>query len=80
MSDKKIDAILEELGHIKSAIGNLASHQEAMAIEIGAINTRLGQMETTINKVAIKVGVPGLPASDSAGRVGSLAMAASPQG
>ena len=61
---------------VLTALDNLAAHQEAMFIEIGAINTRLGQMETTINKIAIKVGVPGLPASDSAGRVGSFPLAA----
>ena len=73
---QKLDAILERIERVETRIGNLSTHQEAMTIEIGAINTRLGQMETTINKVAITVGVPGLPASDSAGRVGSLPLAA----
>lgn len=73
--------ILDRLDGLDTKVDNLAHHQEAMAVEIAAVNTRLGQMETTINKVAITVGVPGLPASDSAGRVGILPLvAAGPQG
>ena len=74
--DYMAEIIVSALKPLDEKLDNLGKQISDVEVEVGAINTRLGQMETTINRTAAKVGVPGLPASDSAGRTSTLPLAA----
>ena len=49
-------------------IDNLTTLQEETMVEVGAVKTRLGDVESTVNRIASKVGVASIPAMGGSGR------------
>ena len=54
-------------------IDNLTRLQEETLLEVGEVKTRLGRVETAVNRAASEVGVPGVPAIGGSTSVAAMA-------
>jgi hypothetical protein len=58
---QKLDAILARLDDLTTWQENLSHHVEDLGLAMGALNTRLTNIETCVNRLASRAGVPGVP-------------------
>ncbi len=75
----KIDALATQidtrLNELKQGQTNIASQIEELNLEVGAVDTRIKNVETVVHQLASKAGVQSIPALGG-GRTSSLPRAA----
>ena len=60
--DVRLDGLDARLDTLTMWEENLSNHVEALGVAMGAMNTRLGEVEQATNRMAQKAGVKGVPA------------------
>ena len=68
MTDDQFNAIIRRLDDIDGRLANLATLQEETALEVAAVKTRLGHVESTTNRIAARVGVQSIPSLGGSGQ------------
>lgn len=70
-TDEKVGKILEDLqafrAEVRQSFENQGKQIDELSVEVGAVKTRLGHVETVLTRVATKVAVPGVPALGGSG-------------
>ena len=54
--------VMRRFDEMDAKLDNVASQVGELSVEVGAINTRLTNVEKAVNQIASRVGIPSIPA------------------